>query len=199
MDSIISNTTQQWILELWWVITNTYSGFFIQSALGVIKGVLQLSLSLGECCVGRVQLLHLSLQVEVLLCETSLQVVEIVILLTEVINLDLEPPALVIEGISFAFGMSLKDNVSIILCSSFSVLLPFICDNVSKLTLILSLFYGWSSNWSKMEQVYTLAFTAASRLLETLSISMISCCFSFSTLKLKIVALISRPVVLWFM
>ena len=76
---------------------------------------MQLSLSLGECGVGRIQLLHLSLQVKVLLCEASLQVVEIVVLLTEVINLDFEPSTLVIEGISFAFGMSLKEKVGIAL------------------------------------------------------------------------------------
>ena len=88
--------------------------------------MLQLSLSLGECGVGGIQLLHLSLQVEVLLCEASLQVVEIVVLLTEVINLDFEPSALVIEGISFAFGMSLKEKVGIVLILlSFLLFHPF--------------------------------------------------------------------------
>ena len=73
--------------------------------LGLIQLVLQLSLGLGEVGVAAVQLVQTPLKLSVLGAQAGLEGVEVLVLAGEVVDLGLEPPDLVLEGLGLGGGV----------------------------------------------------------------------------------------------
>ena len=69
--------------------------------------MLELRLGLGKGAIAAVQVLYLALKLEVLLCQTGLQVVQVLVLAGKVVVLGLQSSHLVLGSLSFALGVSL--------------------------------------------------------------------------------------------
>jgi len=88
----------------------THPCFLVEAGLSVIELCLQLRLSLGQGGVAAVEFLDLALKFEVLLSETGLEVVQVVVLASELFQLRLVASKLVFEAVHLGLGVSLCSN-----------------------------------------------------------------------------------------